>query len=474
MSMTFPEDRDQTLLSDDEVLNGCEGVMPLKISSSAGIWSDISKKKQAFIDTEYDPESGVRTYSYSEEYKTKKHPVFDLSLGEFIEMREEKGRQGIRVPSFYVVSLKDELLPHAKVAAKKTRVFEASSLDETLLVKKYMGRFTGFLRTHPGPLMMHTIGADREAVWGELYRHLVATSPNGMAADYSKFDSTIPPAAFQAFRRLVDKFYEKSSIEDKNMRAVLVSSLQFSYQVLEDKIFQSEKGNKSGTYLTDVFNTCVNVWAWTTSFYRQFYLTYEKAPTVEDWFTNITLFTHGDDLICSVKPSLDWNAVLELIREKGFNITSADKQTFVKLQPIEELEYLKSGFRFDRGVTFCPMPEGTTTREINWCKRTMMTNHTVRKTMIQEARRFAAYHGEKELKELDEKLKIGFEKEPAFLIAPIPFIPYEAIWVDMWQKQADLRNKKDVFTMNYVKWLRHYWAPAVAANALGPFQSPAF
>lgn len=473
LSLTFPKGRNVTPLTDDEILNGTEGVMPIKITSSSGVWNTISKKKTAFLDTSYDIDSGVRSYAYSEDYYQKKHPVFNKSLADYILEREEAGRKAIKLPSFYVVSLKDELLPLEKVAAKKTRVFEASSLDETILVKKYFGRFTGHFRTHPGPLMMHTIGADREAVWNVLYQHLKKTSDFGMAADYSKFDSTIPPAAFQAFRKLVDKFYQEGTQEDKNMRAVLVSSLQYAYQVLEDKILQSEKGNKSGTYLTDVFNSCVNVWAWTTSFYEVFKATYDKAPTVDDWFNNITLFTHGDDLICSVKPAIDWNLVLEAIRDKGFFITSADKKAHVELQPIEELEYLKSGFRLEKGVMWPPMPESTTYRELNWCKKSCRDNHTVRKTMIQEARRFSAYHGSASLDELDEKLKQGFPAEPAFLLDPIEFVPYERMWLELWQKQHDCVNNRDVFTVSYKRWLRKFWSPTTNTSVGEPFLSSA-
>jgi len=443
----FPADRDQALLTDDEILNGKGSILPLKRTSSAGHWSCISKKKEDFMDVEMRDDG--KWYSWSNAYYKKVHPVLGQSLSECVEEREKAAKEGVRLPSYYSSTLKDELLPLEKCELKKTRVFEASPIDETILVRKYMGAFCAYMRTHSGPYYMHTIGIDRVAAWGKLYKHLKRNSSYGMAADYSKFDSTIPPAAFEAFRQVLRIYYSNGSEEEHRVRDVLVHSLQHSFHLIDGKVVLSSKGNKSGTYLTDLFNSFVNAWAWVTSFYAEWLAVTGVRPTMDDWYENVCLFTHGDDVIISVKPIFEWQNVVERIKALGFNMTDSTKKTIVSIKPVEELDYLKSSFRLDKEIVWCPFPESTVFRELNWCKRNTKFDHTVRKSMICEARQFAAWMGPKALDKLDCLLKTeGFQHEPAFLMDPIVFVPYEHFRTEVFCKQRVFENNPNNF-FNY-------------------------
>ncbi|APG76679.1 hypothetical protein [Wenzhou picorna-like virus 48] len=444
------QDRDISLLTDEVILNGDHEIMPIKIDSSAGHWSCISNKKKAFIDVQETPEGNW--FTWSDDYYNKKHPVLGKSLFEVIQERINLGEKGIRAESFWVTTLKDELLLKEKVEAGKTRVFEAPPLDTTILFKKYFGSFANWYRHNAGPVLSHTIGVEKEKVWGSLYYHLKRNSDFGIAADYSQFDGTIPPSAFSFFQKVVRLYYEGAPEEEHKVRDVLIHELQHTTQLIGSGLYQSGKGNKSGNYLTDVFNSITNVWAWMTSFHRVFTNELGKMPTLDDWFENVVLFTHGDDCILSLKRVITPQKLLDEIRALGFLITSADKSgEDIKYENVDGLTYLKSGFRRSQGIVWPPMPMATCYREVNWCKRSMRYNSTVRKTQISEGRRFAAYHGKEQLAAFDHAYRKNVHKEIGLLLDPVIPETYDSIEIDVRLKQLMQEMCPDnVFNASYL------------------------
>lgn len=123
-----------------------------------------------------------------------------------------------------------------------------------------------------------------------------------MTADFSKFDGSIPPAAFTSFKDFVYLFYNppgEEITEEKRkanlIRAALIAEHQNTNQIALEYILCSSKGNKSGHPFTDGFNSYVNKWAWMICFYRLFKKKFGSAPSVANFHDFLALLTYGDD-----------------------------------------------------------------------------------------------------------------------------------------------------------------------------------
>ncbi len=453
------EDRITRVLTDHEILNGSEemGVQPMKRDSSGGIWNAISEGKKDLIDVNYDAE-GKGVFTLSEKAHNYPHPGLGRSFVDFVQYREENLEKGWRVPdNLWTTCLKDELKPTEKVHQGKTRVFECSPFDTTWLCKKYFGAFAGWYRTHAGPILSHFIGQDKETNWSILFQHLKhGNKTKGIDIDYKEWDGSVPPAAFVFFRDVVDMYYHDSTATEKQVRAGIIHELQFTQQLVGPIVCQSLKGNKSGTWLTDLFNSCVNHWAWMVSYYRNYDLYVDgPPPTPENWSDDVSLFTLGDDATASTEDDVGtWfngETIGEVLDDLGFTATGADKRELdTSFKPIEDLTFLKSGFLIAGPVVLPPMPMEIAWRELNWVKKGFRDNITVRKCMVQDALRFTSWHGPEAYDELVSQLRERLHTEPGLLISPPDFAPwqemYELIWLD--QQQA-IENRSAFINKRY-------------------------
>nr|WPR17965.1 MAG: hypothetical protein [Skomarfal virus 1] len=390
---------DRSPLSMDEILNGTRDglVQPIQRDASSGFWKVISEGKKAFIDVDTDVE-GRRHYSLSKASEEVKHPWLGVTLLEALAQAEELIAKGKTFPDMWMSSLKDELRPIQKVKEGKTRVFEVPSIVYTILVKKYFGRFGAAYRGNPGFTLCHGIGNDKEAVWTSYAEELAlcGIDTRGFDVDYSEFDGSVPPHAFEVFAAVTDMFYGEAY---KQQRHVLIHMLQHSYQVVGYYLVQSFKGNKSGNWLTDVFNSVVNVHYLMVSWYALYKNRYGSiSPGM--FHKVVRMLTYGDDVIITSLPQvLAWfnrASVFAVLECFGFKPTAADKTEEVReTDSLWDLTFLKSKFVIDpkAHLVFAPSDKAVIYRETNWVKKKWKDDPIIRRQMLLSMFRFAAHHG---------------------------------------------------------------------------------
>jgi hypothetical protein len=304
--------------------------------------------------------------------------------------------------------------------------------------------------------LSHAIGLDKEACWSIILDHLTRNGQwtEGVDIDYSKFDATVPPAFFEYFRRVADYYYHDSTVEERNARAAILHEMQFTMQLIDGHICISQKGNKSGTWLTDMFNSVANHWALMICFHRTCSQQCNVTPSLEDWTEYVVAFTLGDDVIMTIDPRIQqWfnpRAIGEVLHSLGFDPTGADKQPLkAELRPISELTFLKSGFKKVGSVVLPPMPKEISYREMNWIRKSCMDNVTIKHGMMKDALRFMSWHGKTDYDQFVSEIRERLDRDPALSLEP-PLIPSWRSWFqDVWTKQAFAVRNEDFCCMTW-------------------------
>jgi len=390
-------------------------------------WGNISDKKKKFIDL---TDEG---YQWTAAARDEILPEVGMSLLDYYDLREGLAKSGKRVDdSVWITSLKDELLPKEKVERKGARTFEVPMMCYTMLMRKYFGAFGGFYRTHGGPILGHGIGLDRDAAWPVYLKHLKEMGDSGLAADYKSFDRSVTAQCLSIVLRMVEEFYYNSTEEERTVRSVLMHELIFSQHLFGNYVMTSTKGLMSGCWLTDVFNSMVNVLLWRTVFYRAHIQHMAIPPGLFDFTDNVCLLTYGDDVISSMTPLarriMTGDFVQRQMVAMGFRVTRADKQEGkLEYVPICELEFLKSKFVEVHGIVLPQMPKQIAWRELNWLKTNTIDDVVLRWERIMAALSIMACHSEADYSDLC--LQLEFIKEVPLMRLSWQGLPRRSHWL---------------------------------------------
>lgn len=463
----FPERR-QEPLEEEQVLNGDEtfNMSPLRLETSAGYWSTFSKGKTYFFTRQEEREGERYVIRRSEGFRDKKHPWTKKSLEETLEERRELAHEGTYpADSYWTTQLKDELRPWEKVKEGKTRVFECPPVDYTLQARRLLGGYAAWFRNHAGEAFHHTIGKEFEAIAPIVEEYLFGEGRDeGIAIDYSKYDSTIPPAAFQAFKDHVMYYFKDQPEEVKKEILALVTELQNTTQVCGDYVVSTNKGNKSGNPLTDVYNTFVNLWIIFMVFAEEWRRIYQRRLEWPELHKNTSFLTYGDDAILTVsdelKPYLDLEKMTQTIKNLGFLVTSADKTSAgLKWQPKSEMTFLKRSFlgTSRTGLVNVPLPKEILYRELNWTKRQVKNDPFVKAAVVQDVLRKAAFHGRTFFEQLRKQLRNKINQDEDLQLAGCKLETWKEVVAHWWDRQHQASEQCEIMTRHPMDYKEHDW-----------------
>jgi len=408
--------------TDDQAING-HGIMDkLNMHTSTGYWSKYFThgKTEVF---EMDREDH---YTWTEKAKTFVIPELDST---FVERYEEADREITigNVPVFlWVSSNKDELRAIEKVKLGKTRVFEMPPLEFSLLVRKYFGPFLNHMKANPGFETMCAVGIDKETVWNAMWQGLRGNSDIGFDVDYSNYDGSVTPIAFDFFRAVTDCCLPE---ETKQQRHCLLHVLQHSYVLCRETVFLTEQGNKSGNPMTDIFNSVTNVFIILLSY---LYGRGEAGLSLdfEQFNREVRAITYGDDVICSVARHVKYfsrETVFKVAAGLGMKVTSASKGVgIIPLEPLKNLSFIKLNFREEAGVMMCPLPKDVIWRMVQWTERGNLIDFRVQRDILDGAMRCMAHHGRQSVEDFARQVKEAGER--------VKF-DYDLFYLDMIEKQ---------------------------------------
>lgn len=279
----------------------------------------------------------------------------DQAVADSIHEYESLASQGIRKPTVYVDTLKDERRPIEKVLDGKTRVFAAGPMDYILVVRKY---FLGFMAhvmknriNNEISVGINPFGHD----WDRLRHHLQQKGPKVFAGDFSNFDGTLSSQILEACCDLINEWYGD---EHQLLRRTLFEEIIHSVHINGNKIYMWTHSQPSGNPLTAILNSLYNcismriVWQ---------LLCGPHGYTIRDYNTYVNLAAYGDDNVGNVSDRvIDWFnqcTITEAYKVIGMVYTDETKSgASITYRHLNEVVFLKRAFRYVPEISRCFAP----------------------------------------------------------------------------------------------------------------------
>lgn len=347
-------------LTIEEAVFGIPGIIePLKTDTSPGYpWC-----------MESHPEPGKRHWIQLPNYIA---PELRKAVAEL----EEDARQGRISPTIFKDTLKDERRKLSRCNPAdpeniKTRVFAASPMHLVIFLKMYYGAYFQHIQNERINNTA-TIGINPYSVeWHQIVMKLREVSPLANDGDYERFDTTQPPAFIDNAFIVARKWYRMygGNAEHDKIRMCAGRQITFAIHMCKGELSRVAGKNPSGTYGTTQINSKVNLQA--------FQYAWDKInPEMKGathFHKNVRLQTHGDDVIFAVHPSIK-NFTIQNIQQAlakiNMVITPALKEGgFVEQRPIEEISFLKRGFKRMDGFYRGPLDIETCKDMTQWTKK---------------------------------------------------------------------------------------------------------
>jgi ribA/ribD-fused uncharacterized protein len=302
----------------------------LDLSTSPGLpWKAWSKGRKG------------KSWMFTEDQKMK--PFLENAVNDVLE----SWKDGYAYPVMFNATLKDERRTLDRVAAKKTRVFTAGSVEKTIADRSLFADFIVQFKTHRLDLM-HCYGINASSLeWNDMAWIHRQMGSRHAAADYSGYDASLTAQLISHAYEVIARFYPN----EVDRRMIDCSSVEcrnhFVYMFGE--VYQCAQGNPSGCAMTTVVNSVINhlllSYAWIRHFTRE---GHNDMVSYQAWRKNFVCHVYGDDFIYTVSDaarSFTCKAYAEALRETGQEITAPDKsETIRDFIPWGELSLLKRSF----------------------------------------------------------------------------------------------------------------------------------
>jgi len=341
----------------DEAISGKDipGLEPVDRSTSAGLPLCLAKGasgKKLWIAEDYTPsEDLVRM-------------VADL---------EEQFRTGnIKDVPIFKDSLKDERVSMEKADINrpekvKTRMFSASPLVFMLLLRKYYGAFFGHLIVNQVRNSCTSGVNPMSGDWQRMADWLHEVSNKVDDGDYSSFDSTQPSGFLLPVYKSIRNWYllNGGSGEEDVIRERLAEFCIHAFHSTRGVVYRSEGSLPSGMIGTTAINSGVNLVAFFYAWRRIYPL---SSPG--EFLQHVRTLTHGDDVVFSVSdsfPEFTSANIGRALAEIGMIFTPAAKDGVeTHARPIEEVNFLKRGFKKIHGIYRAPLATASSLEMCNW------------------------------------------------------------------------------------------------------------
>jgi hypothetical protein len=200
------------ILNFEEAITGSDDsqyMEPINRSSSPGYpWINDRNKSS----------KGKQQWLGSDEY------IFSEEVKKACEYRIKLAKKGMRAPTVWVDTLKDERRPIAKVDEGKTRVFANGPMDFTIVFRQY---FLGFMAHVMENRIFNeqSIGTNTWSTdWSRTAKYLQRKGKKVIAGDFSTFDGTLNSCIVGNFIDDVNEYYDDGP-ENALIRQVLFSEI---------------------------------------------------------------------------------------------------------------------------------------------------------------------------------------------------------------------------------------------------------
>jgi len=364
------------LLTDDEVINGIEGVPHfdrMNMKTSPGF---------PFASMRPAGSPGKTHFFKPVEEGSERLEIANDFLNERYQRRENEAKQGRRIESETVDCLKDERRNEEKVV--KPRIFNILPQDHTMLVRKYFLAFIAW-RMKERANLPSAVGMNVDSTeWHDLVCKLKAVGRVGFDGDYSQYDSKMTARSIvEDYGAIVNAWYDDGE-ENARVRYVLLDEIAHTIHRCGNAVYRTFQSNKSGVGVTTDLNTVINEiylrCAWIIIFTKAILVDNrrELAPlaSLHAMDTHTYMKIYGDDnevaLSDQVKDIYNAISVGEILTQFGITYTPATKgERLTPYDPIDKLRFLKRNIlkHEELDIYLAPIDQDVLQDLTNWIRR---------------------------------------------------------------------------------------------------------
>nr|WAB71105.1 polyprotein [Coxsackievirus A20] len=312
----------------------------------------------------------------------KKRDILNKQTRDTKEMQRLLDTYGINLP--LVTYVKDELRSRTKVEQGKSRLIEASSLNDSVAMRMAFGNLYAAFHKNPGVVTGSAVGCDPDLFWSKIP---VLMEEKLFAFDYTGYDASLSPAWFEALKMVLEKIGFGDRVD-------YIDYLNHSHHLYKNKTYCVKGGMPSGCSGTSIFNSMIN-----NLIIRTLLLKTYKGIDLD----HLKMIAYGDDVIASYPHEVDASLLAQSGKDYGLTMTPADKSATFETVTWENVTFLKRFFRADEKYPFLihpVMPMKEIHESIRWTKDPRNTQDHVRSLCL-----LAWHNGEDEYNKFLAKIR---------------------------------------------------------------------
>ncbi|AFM44930.2 RNA-dependent RNA polymerase [Marine RNA virus SF-1] len=361
-----------------------------------------------------------------------------------------------RVHPVYCGHLKDEPVTFEKAISGKTRVFTASSLAHTLVVRMYLlpiivhlqnNRFTYELG--PGTIV-------QSLEWQKIHEYITEFGQDRIVAgDYSKFDKRMPANVILAAFEIIENICARAGYDEGDLNVVRGIAYDTAYPLVDfhGDLIEFYGSNPSGHPLTVIVNGLAN-----SLYMRYCYIVLRPIGAASRKFReNVKLMTYGDDNIMGVAETCPWfnhTAIQTTLQNVDIGYTMADKDAdSVPYIHISQANFLKRTWRWDEdiGALVAPLDRSSLNKMLTTCVLKANVSpeaHAIE--VIGTAVREYFWYGRKEFEDKKQLFhEIVDECNLGVYVMATTFPTWEDLKQQFWDNSRHLRMEGDTEEPGY-------------------------
>lgn len=290
----------------------------------------------------------------------KKRDILNKQTRDTKEMQKMLDKYGINLP--LVTYVKDELRSKSKVEQGKSRLIEASSLNDSVAMRQAFGHLYAKFHQNPGVITGSAVGCDPDVFWSKIP---VMLDGELFAFDYTGYDASLSPAWFEALKMVLEKIGFGDRVD-------FIDYLNHSHHLYRNRLYCVKGGMPSGCSGTSIFNSMIN-----NLIIRTLMLKTYKGVDLD----SLRMIAYGDDVIASYPHKIDAGLLAQAGKDYGLVMTPADKGATFTDVDWSNVTFLKRFFRADEQYPFLihpVMPMKDICESIRWTKDPRNTQDHVR------------------------------------------------------------------------------------------------
>nr|AJC11326.1 polyprotein [Coxsackievirus A8] len=291
----------------------------------------------------------------------KKRDILDPITRDVSKMKFYMDKYGLDLP--YSTYVKDELRSIDKIKKGKSRLIEASSLNDSVYLRMAFGHLYETFHANPGTVTGSAVGCNPDVFWSKLPILLPGSL---FAFDYSGYDASLSPVWFRALELVLREIgYGDEAVS-------LIEGINHTHHVYRNKTYCVLGGMPSGCSGTSIFNSMIN-----NIIIRALLIKTFKGIDLDE----LNMVAYGDDVLASYPFPIDCLELAKTGKEYGLTMTPADKSPCFNEVNWENATFLKRGFLPDEQFPFLihpTMPMKEIHESIRWTKDARNTQDHVR------------------------------------------------------------------------------------------------